>query len=160
MTFDERRRVIGETSQSPAVIISASLRDIADVHALEKACFGADAWGYFELFFTLVTPWNKNLKAVVDGRLAGLVVAEPRPSEDAGWIATIGVDPSYQRRGIGQALLAAAEASLPQKTIKLTVRRSNAGAIALYQKFGYRQINVWHGYYAGGEDGLVMEKKK
>jgi [ribosomal protein S18]-alanine N-acetyltransferase len=160
VTFDETRRATGDVSRLPAVIIPASLRDIRDVHALEKACFGPDAWGYFELFFTLITPWNANLKAVVDGKLAGLVVGEPRPTEGIGWIATIGVHPHFQRRGIGQALLAAAEAALPQNVIKLTVRRSNAGAIALYQKFGYQRVNVWQGYYAGGEDGLVMEKSK
>src|SRR5690349_18003497 len=114
MTLGDSRRAIGTNSQSPAVIISASLRDIVGVHALEQACFGDDAWGYFELFFTLITPWNVNLKAVVDGQLAGLVVGEPRPTEGVGWIATIGVHPNYQRRGIGQLLLAAAEAALSQ----------------------------------------------
>lgn len=160
MTVDDSRRAIGLNSQLPAVVISAGLRDIAGVHALEKACFGEDAWGYFELFFTLITPWNINLKAVVDGKLAGLVVGEPRPTEGVGWIATIGVHPNFQRHGIGQALLTAAETALPQNIIKLTVRRSNAPAIALYQKFGYKRVGVWQGYYAHGEDGLVMEKNK
>ncbi len=160
MTPVDSRRVIGVVSQSPAVIISADLRDLFDVHALEKACFGEDAWGYFELFFTLITPWNVKLKAMVDGQLAGLVVGEPRPTEGMGWVATIGVDPHYQRRGVGQALLAAVETALPQAIIKLTVRRSNAPAIALYHKFGYKQVGVWQGYYAHGEDGLVMEKLK
>jgi len=160
MTLDDSRRVIGAVGQSPAVVISASLRDLVDVRALEKACFGEGAWGYLELFFTLITPWNVKLKAVVDGQLAGLVVGEPRPTEGVGWVATIGVHPHFQRRGVGQALLGAVEAALPQAVIKLTVRRSNAAAIALYHKFGYKRVGVWQGYYARGEDGLVMEKAK
>ena len=42
--------------------------------------------------------------------------------------------------------------------MKLTVRASNHGAIALYEKEGYRTIDIWKKYYNDGEDGLVMEK--
>jgi ribosomal protein S18 acetylase RimI-like enzyme len=31
-------------------------------------------------------------------------------------------------------------------------------AIELYQKRSYEQIDVWPGYYTGGEDAVVMEK--
>jgi ribosomal protein S18 acetylase RimI-like enzyme len=53
-----------------------------------------------------------------------------------------------------------AEIALKTPLIKLTVRRSNAGAIALYEKFGYQTTAVWDHYYSGGEAGLVMEKER
>jgi ribosomal-protein-alanine N-acetyltransferase len=86
------------------------------------------------------------------------VAGDPRPSEGASWIATIGVDPRYQRRGIGRALLRAAEERSKLPRMKLTVRMSNQGAIALYEKEGYRSVDIWRRYYNDGEDGLVMEK--
>jgi ribosomal protein S18 acetylase RimI-like enzyme len=109
------------------------------------------------MFFALVGA-NVRYKAVSAGRLVGFVMGDPRPSQGFSWIATIGVHPDFQRRGIGERLLAAAEAALTTPRIRLTVRRSNVGAIALYQKFGYRQTSVWEHYYAGGEAGIVMEK--
>ncbi len=80
------------------------------------------------------------------------------PPRRPDWIATIGVDPRYQGRGIGTALLRACEEQLKFPTVKLTVRISNQRAIALYEKEGYRTVDIWKKYYNDGEDGLVMEK--
>jgi ribosomal-protein-alanine N-acetyltransferase len=147
------------TSDGTVEIEPAGWRDWRGVFALERACFQLDAWGPIEIFFALVGP-NVRFKAVSDGRLVGFVMGDPRPSQGFSWIATIGVHPEFQRRGIGARLLAAAEAALTTARIRLTVRRSNVGAIALYQKFGYERTTVWEHYYAGGEAGVVMEKQR
>jgi ribosomal-protein-alanine N-acetyltransferase len=137
----------------------AGWRDLPGVYALEKACFGRDAWGLVDLVFALASP-GVRLKAVADGRLVGFVMGEPKPAERFAWIATIGVHPDYQRRGIATQLLSAVEARLTVPTIKLTVRQSNHGAIDLYRKFGYQPVGRWERYYASGEAGLVMEKRR
>ena len=136
----------------------AGWRDWPGVFALERACFGPDAWGPIEIFFALVGP-GVRLKALSAGRLVGFVLGDPQPRQGFSWIATIGVHPAFQRRGIGARLLAAVEAGLTTPRIRLTVRRSNAGAIALYEKFGYHSTAVWEHYYSGGEAGIVMEKQ-
>lgn len=135
----------------------ARVSDLFAAHALERACFGRDAWGLPDLLFALLSP-GVCLKAVSGGRLVGLIVGDPRPSQGFAWISTVGVHPDFQRRGIGAALLTAAEAQLTTPVIKLTVRQSNAPAIALYEKFGYRAVSVWEQYYASGEAGIVMQK--
>jgi ribosomal-protein-alanine N-acetyltransferase len=140
-----------------AKIEPAGWRDWPGVWALERACFGPDAWGPIELFFALVGP-SIRLKAVAGGRLVGFAMGDPQPRRGYSWIATIGVFPEFQRRGIGAQLLAAVEAALTTPHIRLTVRRSNAAAIALYEKFGYLSIDILDHYYAGGEAGIVMEK--
>ena len=142
---------------SPVSIAPAGLRDLPAVVALERAAFGRDAWGWLDIIFALTGPAVR-LKAVADGKLVGFVMGDPRPREGFAWIATIGVLPAYQQRGIGARLLEAVEARLTLPHLKLTVRQSNAGAIALYRRFGYRDVTVWERYYAGGEAGLVMEK--
>lgn len=136
----------------------ASLRDLAALRRLEHACFEKDAWSLLDLMAVLTWPEVVRLKAVEDGEMVGFVAGDPRPSEGVSWIATIGVDPRYQRRGIGRALLEACESQIKLPRVKLTVRISNQGAISLYEKQGYRTVDIWRRYYSDGEDGLVMEK--
>jgi ribosomal-protein-alanine N-acetyltransferase len=137
----------------------ASLRDLGSLRRLEQVCFEKDAWPLLDLIAVLSWPDVIKLKAVDQGEMIGFVAGDPRPSEEATWIATIGVDPRYQRRGIGRALLHACEERAKLPRMKLTVRMSNEGAISLYEKEGYRSVDIWRRYYNDGEDGLVMEKK-
>jgi ribosomal-protein-alanine N-acetyltransferase len=139
-------------------IQTASLRDLGALRRLENICFEKDAWPLLDLIAVLTWPEVIRLKAIDDGRMVGFVAGDPRPSQGEAWIATIGVDPSYQRRGIGRALLRACEAQVKLPRIKLSVRISNDGAIALYEKEGYHTSDIWKNYYNDGEDGLVMEK--
>ena len=140
-------------------IQTASLRDLGALRRLEQACFQKDAWPLLDLMAVLTWPDVIKLKAVEDGEMVGFVACDPRPAEGASWIAPIGVDPRYQRRGIGRSLLRACEARTAQPSLKLTVRMSNHAAIALYEKEGYRSVDIWKRYYHDGEDGLVMEKR-
>jgi len=139
-------------------IQTASIRDLRALRRLENACFEKDAWPLLDLIAVLTWPEVIRLKADEDGKLIGFVAGDPRPSQSVAWIATIGVDPAYQRRGIGRALLLACEKQITMPRVKLTVRLSNRGAVSLYEKDGYRTIDIWKGYYDDGEDGLVMEK--
>jgi ribosomal-protein-alanine N-acetyltransferase len=136
----------------------ASIRDLGALRRLERACFDQDAWPLLDLIAVLTWPDVIRLKAVVDEEMVGFVAGDPRPSQGATWIATIGVDPGYQRRGIGYQLLRACEELAKLPRVKLTVRISNDGAISLYKKAGYRTADIWKKYYSDGEDGLVMEK--
>lgn len=90
--------------------------------------------------------------------MVGFVAGDPRPRDGWGWIATIAVDPRFQRRGIGRALLEQCERQLGVPRARLTVRASNSGAISMYEQAGYLPIDVWKAYYNDGEDALVMEK--
>jgi ribosomal protein S18 acetylase RimI-like enzyme len=136
----------------------ASLRDLGALRKLENACFAKDAWPLLDLMAVLTWPDVIRLKAVQDGEMVGFVAGDPRPAQDLSWIATIGVDPRYQHRGIGRALLRACESQMKFSRSRLTVRMSNDVAISLYEKEGYQSVDVWRQYYSDGEDGLVMEK--
>jgi ribosomal-protein-alanine N-acetyltransferase len=136
----------------------ASLRDLNALRKLEQAVFEKDAWSFLDLMAVLTWPEVIRLKAVQDGEMVGFVAGDPRPSQDLSWIATIGVDPRYQHRGIGRALLRACEERMKSSRSRLTVRMSNDHAISLYEQEGYRTVDIWKQYYNDGEDGLVMEK--
>ncbi|MBP7692895.1 MAG: GNAT family N-acetyltransferase [Anaerolineales bacterium] len=141
-----------------ALIQPADIRDLVAVQRLERACFGPDAWGWLEVAVALLTP-SIRLKAVLAGRLIGFAVGERHTRDQEGWVATLGVHPDYQRRGVGRQLLQAVEAQLPFPRLKLTVRASNTPAIALYEQFGYRPLSRIARYYPSGEDGIVMERR-
>ncbi|MEB2334637.1 MAG: GNAT family N-acetyltransferase [Anaerolineaceae bacterium] len=139
-------------------ILPATILDLNSLCKLERACFDQDAWSLFDLIAVLSWGDVIRLKAVEDGAMIGFVAGDTRLSRGEAWIATLAVDPRFQRRGVGRALLRACEARFQTSKSKLTVRMSNSNAIALYEREGYRVSDVWHGYYRGGEDGLVMEK--
>ena len=139
-------------------LVNAGVMDLAALRRLEKACFEKDAWPLLDLIAVLTWPDVIRFKAVEQGEMIGFVAGDPRPSTGVGWIATLAVDPRWQRRGIGAALLQACEAQFGLPLVKLTVRASNHGAIALYERAGYRVIDTWQRYYNDGEDGLVMLK--
>jgi ribosomal protein S18 acetylase RimI-like enzyme len=126
---------------------------------LEQACFGGDAWPIWDLVGILILPGVVHLKATVGGDLAGFVGGDLRPGEGLGWVATLGVLPRYRRMGVATALLHACEERMNLPAVRLSVRRSNDAAAALYHKEGYRLVDIWPGYYFDGEDALVLEKK-
>ena len=136
----------------------ATIRDLSALRKLEKACFEKDAWPVLDLIAVLTWPEVIRIKAVDEGMMVGFVAGEPRSSKKEFWIATIAVDPRYQRRGIGRQLLRACEQQAKLNQLKLTVRISNQAAISLYEQEGYRTMDIWKSYYVDGEDGLVMGK--
>ena len=79
-----------------------------------------------------------------------------------GLLMSLLVDRKYQRRGIAtQLLLAVSDCAmyLNFKRLKLRVRKSNSGAIALYSHMSFTKERVRQGYYSNGEDAIVMSAK-
>jgi ribosomal-protein-alanine N-acetyltransferase len=139
-------------------IISANILDLNALRKLEKISFEKDAWPLLDLIAVLTFPEVIRFKAIEDEHMVGFIAGDPRPRNGWGWIATIAVDPGYQRRGIGHALLHACEEQLGVPRARLTVRMSNMAAIAMYEKEGYKTIDIWKAYYNDGENAQVMEK--
>lgn len=136
----------------------ASFLDLNALSKLERVCFGADAWPFLDLIAVLTFPDVVRLKVVEDGEMIGFAAGDPRPADGFSWIATIGVVPDHQRRGIGRQLLRACELQLKTPRLRLSVRASNAAAIHLYEAEGYTRLDVWQNYYRDGEAAIVMEK--
>jgi [ribosomal protein S18]-alanine N-acetyltransferase len=91
------------------------------------------------------------------GRLVAYLICS---RYDTVWhIMNIAVDTDFQRRGLATALLAELYERVedPAARFTLEVRRSNAVAIHLYEREGFRAAGMRRRYYQdNGEDALVM----
>ena len=138
---------------------TATISDLGALGEMEKVCFPLDAWPLLERMGALILPASVRIKAVLSDRMIGFVGGDIRRKTATGWITTISVLPEYRRMGIGEVLLAACEDQMGMPLIKLAVRQSNLVAQQMYRKRGYRSVELWKGYYSGGEDAIIMEKQ-
>ena len=95
------------------------------------------------------------------GELGGGIVAHaaflPQPERRA-TVRRVAVHPAFQRRGIGQALMAALEGKARQRSIvvlQLDTSQSQVAAQALYRRCGYRDVGH---VMLGGVECIVYEK--
>jgi ribosomal-protein-alanine acetyltransferase len=100
--------------------------------------------------------------AEFDRVLAGYVLMFFRRASRIARLYSIAVEPAQVGRGIGAALLAAAEAEARRRgahTIRLEVRQGNAPAIDRYRKSGYVETGLRRRYYDDGGNALRFEKR-
>lgn len=79
--------------------------------------------------------------------------------KQAGLLMALVVEKIYRRRGIGRQLLMAVSdcaVYMRFRRLKLKVRKSNSGAIALYTQMSFSGETVRRGYYSNGEDAIIM----
>jgi [ribosomal protein S18]-alanine N-acetyltransferase len=129
--------------------------DLPNVMAIERRTFGTP-WSLAMFVLEVSKPSGIHLAAMVDDRIRGYVICS---RYDTVWhVMNVAVDPAQRRRGIATALIERVLARVePDAQLTLEVRRSNAGAITLYEGFGFRSAGVRRRYYQdNGEDAIVM----
>ena len=142
-------------------IVPMDRSHIPQIASLEKECF--------------TDPWSENLleDALFDPQASFIVAEDGEEGSilgyaglhavlDEGCIDNIAVAPDARRHGVASALLDVfcrfGAANLAFLTLE--VRKSNAPAIALYEKFGFRQAGLRPGYYRHPkEDAVIMTRE-
>jgi ribosomal-protein-alanine N-acetyltransferase len=130
---------------------------------LEKVLFpGDDPWSANA--FGEALDWGHPYLAARDGDTLvgyaglGFVAGPPRAEAE---VHTIGVDPAFQGRGIGRALLRGllAVADAEHATVFLEVRTDNDAARALYESEGFTVVGLRRRYYRpSGADAHTMRR--
>jgi ribosomal protein S18 acetylase RimI-like enzyme len=86
------------------------------------------------------TPTAELLVGLVDGQIVATVHVGHEGHR--GWLYYVGVDPDYNGRGFGKAIVTAGENWLRERSIpkvQLMVRPTNAGVLDFYEKLGYQE---------------------
>ena len=133
---------------------------VAQIAQLEKMCF-SDPWSENSVASELKNPLSLWLVAVDGETVAGYIGSQS--VLDGADIMNVAVHPEYRRQGIGRDLVQALATALRENGIQilmLEVRQSNAPAIALYEKLGFRQVGMRPNYYRNPkENALIMRKE-
>jgi ribosomal-protein-alanine N-acetyltransferase len=130
--------------------------DLPQVIAIERRAFPTP-WSLAMFVLELSKPSGLCLVASRSQRIVGYTVCS---RYDTVWhVMNVAVDPDLRRQGIGRALLAELYVRVddPEAQFTLEVRRSNRGAIELYEQDGFRTAGLRRRYYQdNGEDALIM----
>jgi ribosomal-protein-alanine N-acetyltransferase len=132
-----------------------SYLDLSQVISLERRAF-TSPWSLSMFVLELTKPSGIHLAAVEDSQIRGYLICARY--EEAYHVMTLAVDPDHQRRGIASELLnAMIERAGSDANYTLEARASNTGAIALYERYGFRAVGTRPRYYSdNGEDAIIM----
>ncbi len=159
------RRPVEPPRESARISLRAMrVEDLARVVEIEETGF-RHPWSRELLERELGHAWSQMLLACEPGaaggeRVVGYIVFWL--VHDEVHVLNVATALDARRRGVGPALMAAAEqagVARGARLCTLEVRRSNEAALALYRALGYRQVGVRPNYYAEeSEDAIVMVK--
>ena len=131
-------------------------RDLPAVHRIEQSVF-PQPWpaGAFEQYIG-----RPGFLVADDGRVVGYIVADvvEAHGRPLGHVKDLAVRADRRREGIASGLLSRALdiMSGQASTAKLEVRAGNNGALDLYRRHGFSFRRRLSGYYADGEEALVL----
>ena len=142
-------------------ILPMAEEHLDQVAEIERQCF-SDPWSRRMLSEHLANPCAAALVAL-DPQGAVLGYAGLLAVLDEGYITNVAVRSERRRRGVASALLAALDRLGEERRLAfltLEVRASNAAAIGLYEKYGFRRAGLRPGYYQQPrEDAVIMTRE-
>ncbi|HET6520112.1 MAG TPA: peptidase C39 family protein [Geminicoccaceae bacterium] len=135
--------------------------DLDDLVAIEQAAFASDRLSRRSFRHLLSRGQARCILARVNDRAVGYALVLLRRGTSLARLYSIASLPESAGRGIGRALLAAAEAAALEAgciAMRLEVRPDNGAAIRLYRRGGYREFGRFFDYYEDHAEALRFEK--
>ncbi len=135
----------------------ATSNDLVDILSIEKKVF-KHPWSKEQLSWELNSqPTAENYVMIARGNMIGYLFSHV--VDDDVQILNIAIDIPFQHKGYGEQLLSYfLDQFNTDSSIHLEVRKSNFPAINLYLKFGFHETGARKGYYADGEDAIIMQR--
>lgn len=148
------------TGSSP-VLRPARVEDLDALMGLENR-FPGDRLARGSFRYLITRGHADVLVCTRDGVVVGDAVVLYRRRTAAARLYSLVVDPDRRRQGLGQALLAGAEAAACARgrhSLSLEVRHDNQAALGLYLRAGYILIGSVPDYYEDHESAHRMRKR-
>ncbi len=143
------------------MIRPANLSDLDALVQLETRNFDSDRLSR-RSFHYLLTRGNAILLVDEENKqLRGYALLRFHARSPRARLYSLAIDHKHRSRGIGRALLAAAEDAARGRgaaSLRLELRKDNHVAARLYEKMGYSGFDTYLDYYADHMDALRMEK--
>jgi ribosomal protein S18 acetylase RimI-like enzyme len=140
----------------------AELSDLDELVALEQGSFASDRLSRAQYRRHLDSDSAQVWVASAPSRqFLGSAVLFFRKGSSAARLYSIASRPEARGKGVGSALIAAAEAAAIQRrcrALRLEVRIDNAEAIRLYERLGFHRIGRYASYYEDSADAWRYEK--
>ena len=135
----------------------ATSNDLVDILSIEKKVF-KHPWSKEQLSWELNSqPAAENYVMIASVNMIGYLFSHI--VDDDVQILNIAIDIPFQHKGYGEQLLSYfLDQFNTDSSIHLEVRKSNFPAINLYLKFGFHETGTRKGYYADGEDAIIMQR--
>lgn len=143
------------------MIRPATLDDLDALVRIENSTFETDRISRRNFRYLLTKANAATLVDEADGKIRGYAMALFHTGTSLARLYSYAVDPACQRRGVGQALVEASEALALEReciALRLEVRRDNPASIKLFEKLGYRHLEVVPDYYEDHAAALRFEK--
>jgi len=143
------------------MIRPATPADLAELVRIENASFQTDRFSRRNFRYLLTQANACTLAETDNGSLRGYAMLLFNTGTSLARLYSYAVDPAFRGRGIGEALVAAAEQEALAHdciALRLEVRRDNRASIRLFEKNGYRAIGTVEDYYEDHMDAVRYEK--
>ena len=142
--------------QNNKTIRKASLDDFKQIYQIEKDVFIRNHWT-----FGMVEKELENISGqttwIIEESSAILGYCMMRIFCNEANITNMAIKSSRQKQGLGSFLLDHVLNQLPIKSsVFLEVKEGNLSAINLYQRLGFKVINLRSNYYKDGKTALIM----
>ena len=134
-------------------IINLSPLHLPDIIRIERASF-SDAWSENMFLELLANPLTRGFAAENNGEVLGYILFYDLAPEIQ--ILNLAVKPSARGQNTGSRLLKSALDCADISVATLEVRESNAAAINLYIKFGFKTDGVRKNYYSNPTENAVL----
>ncbi len=141
-------------------IITFETAKIMDIYLLQnilKQVYGKSPWSHTIFWIELSKKSNGlYLKALHEEETIGFIGIRIEGSD--AHITNIAVLQRYQNQGLGKKLLQQAELFAESKgclTLSLEVKKSNQGAISLYERYGFFTNGIKPKYYKDNQEDAV-----
>ena len=148
-----------EATGDQVMISPARFRELWRLRTLQRQSFRRGlAYSIGTLTLLWALPSTPFLVARQGERVLGSAIGDQNSGLSR--VINICVDPDARRSGIGERLLQALEAALPNSDMLLMVQEENTPARRLYEKRGYLSVGVARDYYGKGQNGIWMRKHR
>ena len=136
-------------------------RDVEALAALENEVFSGDRMASRQFRHHLSAVSSDLIVAADAGVVLGYALLFRRRGSSVGRVYSIAVAAAARGQGLGARLLQRLESIARThglSEVRLEVRKDNAGALALYERRGYRRFGERSGYYEDGCDAWRLAK--